>query len=291
MLKIAAYYSPTSIAETVQLLAEDGRTVIAGGTDLLVNPRYQRGVNEVVDIRHLGLDYITVQGSWLRIGAGATMRQVALHKTAQQFAGGLLARAAALCASPNIRNRATLVGNVASALPSADTPPVLLATDAQVVLLSTRGERVIPLRRFFTGPAQSVRQRELLVEIRIPLPPIATLTGGGFHKIARCAEDIALVNAAATLTVKDGIITSARLVLGAVAPIPLHCTRSEQALVNQPASEATFQHISTIVRTEVTPISDQRTSAAYRRHVSGIAALRALREAAGPNVGATLRRP
>jgi xanthine dehydrogenase small subunit len=282
MLKILAYYRPAALDEAVRLLAEEGRTVIAGGTDLLVNPRYMRGVREVVDIQGLGLDYLLVEGSWLRIGAGVTMRRVALHPAIQSLADGVLARSAAVCASPNIRNMATLAGNVASALPSADTPPALLALDAQVVLHGLRGERIVPLRRFFTGPAQSIRERELISELRVPLPPIVALSrGGGFYKIGRSADDIALVNAAATLTIEQGLIVGARLVLGAVAPIPLHCLRAEQALLHRPACEETLQQAADVVREEVSPISDQRASAAYRRHSSGVAALRALRQAAG----------
>lgn len=282
MLKISAYHRPTSLVEAVHLLAREDRTIIAGGTDLLVNPRYMRGVREVIDIQRLDLGYILVEKNWLRIGAGATMRQVALHPKIQALADGILARSAAVCASPNIRNMATLVGNVASALPSADTPPALLALDAQAVLLGHEGERVVPLRRFFTGPAQSIRERELISELRIPLPPIVPeQRHGGFYKLGRSADDIALVNAAALLTLRDGVISSARLVLGAVAPIPLHCQRAEQALLNQPATEQTLQRIAEIVREEVSPISDQRASAEYRRHTSGIVALRALRQAAG----------
>src|SRR6266478_8201974 len=152
MLKIAAYHSPTTLAEAATLLAEEGRTVIAGGTDLLVNPRYMVGVREVVDIRKLGLDYISEENGWLHIGAGATMRGVAKHAVVQTLADGILARGAAVCGSPNIRNMATLAGNVASALPSADTPPALLALDAQVVLVGKQGERVVPLDSFFIGP-------------------------------------------------------------------------------------------------------------------------------------------
>src|ERR1700674_2779451 len=136
MLNITAYHSPDTISEAVMLLAEEDCTVIAGGTDLLVNPRYMVGVREVVDIRKLGLDYIRYEENWLCIGAGATMRTVAQHPEAQRLANGVLAQGAALCASPNIRNTATLAGNVASALPSADTPPALLVLDAQVVLTS-----------------------------------------------------------------------------------------------------------------------------------------------------------
>ena len=280
MLKIAAYHSPTTLAEAVALLVEEGSTVIAGGTDLLVNPRYMVGVREVVDIRKLGLDYISVEHGRLLIGAGATMRTVARHPQVQALANGILARGAAVCGSPNIRNMATLVGNVASALPSADTPPALLALDAQVVLVGMQGERVVPLDGFFVGPARSIRERELIRELRIPLAGASGLHGG-FYKIGRTAEDISIVNAVATLAIGEGVITAARLVLGAVAPVPLRAVRAEGALIGQPATEETFQKAAEIVRDEVRPISDQRASADYRRRMSGVAAVRALRQAAG----------
>ena len=280
MLKIAAYHSPTTLAEAATLLAEEGRTVIAGGTDLLVNPRYMVGVREVVDIHKLGLDYIREENRGLYIGAGATMRMVALHPKIQALAGGILARGAAVCGSPNIRNMATVAGNVASALPSADTPPSLLALDAQAVLVGIQGERVVPLNSFFVGPGKSVRERELIRELRIPLANLDRLRGG-FYKIGRTAEDISLVNAATTLIIEDGIITAARLVMGAVAPIPLRTVRAEEALTGQPPTEETFRRAAGIVREEVRPISDHRASADYRRRMSGVAAVRALRQAAG----------
>ncbi len=280
MLKIAAYHSPTTLAEAAALLAEEGRTIIAGGTDLLVNPRYMVDVREVVDIRKLGLDYISVEHGRLLIGAGATMRTVARHPQVQALANGILARGAAVCGSPNIRNMATLVGNVASALPSADTPPALLALDAQVVLVGMQGERVVPLDGFFVGPARSIRERELIRELRIPLAGASGLHGG-FYKIGRTAEDISMVNAVATLAIGEGVITAARLVLGAVAPVPLRAVRAEGALIGQPATEETFQRVAEMVRDEVRPISDQRASADYRRRMSGVAAVRALRQAAG----------
>src|SRR5437667_10178646 len=168
MLKIGAYQSPTTLNQAVSLLAEDGRTVSAGGTDLLVNPRYMVGIREVVDIRNLGLDYIREEHRWLYVSAGATMRTVARHQKIQALANGILARGAAVCGSPNIRNMATLAGNVASALPSANAPPSLVALDAQVVLVGMQGARILPLDSFVVGPAKSVRARALILDIRLP---------------------------------------------------------------------------------------------------------------------------
>jgi CO/xanthine dehydrogenase FAD-binding subunit len=280
MLKIGAYHSPTELTQAVSLLAEDERTVIAGGTDLLVNPRYMVGIREVVDIHNLGLDYIHDEHAWLHIGAGATMRTVARHPKIQALANGILARGAAVCGSPNIRNMATLAGNVASALPSADTPPSLLALDAQAVLVGMQGERIVPLESFFVGPAKSVRERELIRELRIPMDTFDNLRGG-FYKIGRTSEDISIVNAAATLIIKNNTITAAHVVLGAVAPIPLRVKIAEEALIGQVPTEEAFQKAAELVYTEVRPISDQRASAEYRRRMSKVAAMRALLQAAG----------
>ena len=280
MLKIEAYHRPTTLAQAASLLAEGGRTVIAGGTDLLVNPRYMVGVREVVDIRDLGLDYIREEHGWLSIGAGTTMRTVATHSHIQRLAGGILARGAAVCGSPNIRNMATLAGNVASALPSADTPPALLALDAHIVLTGLQGERVVPLESFFVGPAKNILHQELIREIRIPLGAIDGLTGG-YYKIGRTSEDISMVNAAATLILKNNTISAAHLLVGAVAPTPLRIKSAEDALIGQEPTEEAIQRATELVSAAVRPISDQRASADYRRRMSKVAAVRALRQAAG----------
>jgi carbon-monoxide dehydrogenase medium subunit len=287
MLKIRAYHRPKHIDEAISLLSEPdaGRTVIAGGTDLLVNPRYMVGVREVVDLRDLGLAFISgledgAAEGMLAIGACATMRQVARSPLIQGLASGILARSAAVCASPNIRNMATLGGNTASALPSADTPPTLMAMDAQVALIGPQGRRVVPLGDYFTGPAQSIRQPgEIISEFLIPLSGFNLR--GGFYKIGRLSDDIAMVNAAATLRIEDGTIAQVRVVLGAVAPTPLRVYAAEAALVGQPPLEEVFQRAANLATEAARPISDQRASADYRRRMSGVATLRALRQAAG----------
>jgi carbon-monoxide dehydrogenase medium subunit len=286
MLKIRAYHRPKSLDEAVRLLAEPGagRTVIAGGTDLLVNPRYMVGVQEVVDVRDLGLARIAgpdehAHRGVIVIGAGATMYQVAGSPLIQALADGILARGAAVCGSPNIRRMATLGGNTASALPSADTPPSLLVLDAEVVLHGPAGRRTVPLSDFFTGPARSVREPgEILVEFHLPQPE--TETRGGFYKIGRTAEDISMVNAAVALTVHKGIISQACVALGAVAPTPLRARAAEALLEGQPPTEEVFQQAAEKAAEEARPISDHRASADYRRRMSGVCTLRALRQAA-----------
>jgi CO/xanthine dehydrogenase FAD-binding subunit len=287
MLKIQAYHRPKHIDEAISLLSDPdaGRTVIAGGTDLLVNPRYMVGVREVVDLRDLGLAFINspeggAAEGMIVIGACATMRQVARSPLIQGLASGILARSAAVTASPNIRTMATLGGNTASALPSADTPPALLALDARVALVGPQGRRTVPLADYFTGPAQSIRQPgEIISEFLLHLN--GSKMRGGFYKIGRLSDDIAMVNAAVSLVMQDGLITRARVALGAVAPTPLRVRAAEAALVGQPPSEAVFQQAANLAVEAARPISDQRASAEYRRRMSGVATLRALRQAAG----------
>jgi CO/xanthine dehydrogenase FAD-binding subunit len=315
MLRIAAYHRPMRLEDAVALLAEDGRTIIAGGTDLLVNPRYLVGISEVVDIAGLGLDYLIAEDGLLRIGAGATMRTVAKSPLVQTLADGILASGAAVCGSPNIRNMATLAGNVASALPSADTPPPLLALDALVVLAGRdhAGKvqmRTVPLDQFFVGPARTVRNHELIVELRIPLPSWQStedshakmVVRGGYYKIGRTAEDIAIVNAAAALTIRlpqggrdgqsthpsspppaegqRGEILRARIAVGAVAPTPLRVHSAEAMLIGQHLDEPLIQRAAAAAMEEARPISDHRASADYRRRMTGVAVARALRQAA-----------
>ncbi len=287
MLKIRAYHRPHSLEEAIGLLSDPdaGRTVIAGGTDLLVNPRYMVGVHEVVDLRDLGLAFIAgleegEHQGMIEVGAGATMRQVARSPLIQSLASGVLARGAAVCGSPNIRNMATLGGNTASALPSADTPPALLALDALIVLAGPQGKRTVPLAEFFTGPAKTVRRRDEII-VAFHLPPLEPHTRGGFYKIGRTAEDISIVNTAVALTVRDGVIARARVALGAVAPTPLRVRAAEAMLEGQPPIEEVFQQAAAKAAEETRPISDHRASADYRRRMSAVATLRALRQAAG----------
>jgi carbon-monoxide dehydrogenase medium subunit len=279
MLKIDAYHRPARVEDALSLLRE-GRTVVAGGTDLLVNPRYMVGVREVIDLAELPLDYIEGSPGLVRVGARATMRDVSRSALVRALADGIVARAAAVCGSPNIRNAATMAGNVASALPSADTPPTLLALEASVLLRSAAGERELPLEEFFVGPAKSARHPdELLVEIRIPVP--AQGTRGGFCKVGRVADDIAMTNAAAVLRVEDGVVAHARLVLGAVAPVPLRIEAAEGFLEGRPAGDAELAEAAELAAAASQPIDDQRASAGYRRRMAAVCARRALRQAAG----------
>jgi carbon-monoxide dehydrogenase medium subunit len=158
---------------------------------------------------------------------------------------------------------------------------VLLALDAQVVVASLRRKRKIALAEFYSGPHQTVLNGELLEEVVIPALPGGGRLGWSFQKLGRTATDISLVNVAAGLQIDArGRIKWARLALGAVGPTPLRARNAETLLLGNIFSEDLLTHVSVAVMREVSPISDGRASAEYRREMSAVLARRALRECA-----------
>lgn len=260
-----------------------GRAVIAGGTDLMVNPRYTQGVTELVDITRLDLAYIRLAGGGpdgrrVFIGAATTMYEVSNSSLLAGVASGILAHAAGTCGSPNIRNVGTIGGNVCSALPSGDTLTTLLVLDGKVTLESAQGQREIALVDFFLGPARTVVNRELVVEISfaVPEPP----GGAAFYKLGRTEEDISIVNAAALLTLdQEGRVARARIAAGAVAPTPLRAFQAEEFLLGKTPDPAALAEAARLTMEAVKPITDQRATADYRRKVTRVCALRALEQA------------
>ena len=176
-------------------------------------------------------------------------------------------------ASRLIRNSATLGGNLGTASPIGDSPPALLALDASLVLVSSGGERTVPLAEYFSGYRQTALQPgELIRAVRIPLP-LSPLTA--FHKIAkRRFDDISSVAVAFALDVQGGVVHKARIGLGGVAATPLRAYETEQALEGQPWTEATVQRAARALHGEGTPMSDHRASAEYRAAMLGQALLR-----------------
>ena len=282
MLNITHYHRPTTVREAVALLVP-GRAVIAGGTDLMVNPRYTQGVTELVDISRLDLAYIRLADGWKAnrqayMGAATTMYEVQNSPLLASIASGILAKAAATCGSPNIRNVATIGGNVCSALPSGDTLTTLLVLEAKVTLESLQGQREVVLTDFFLGPARTVLKQELVVEISFQVPD--PLSGAAFYKLGRTEEVISIVNVAALLTLDEqGQIAKARIAAGAVAPTPLRAFQAEDFLLGKVPDQANLAEAARLTMEAVSPITDQRATADYRRKVTRVCALRALEQA------------
>jgi carbon-monoxide dehydrogenase medium subunit len=278
---VEAFYRPASVHEALRLLQRGkGQTrVVAGGTDLVVEG--DRSIRFLIDITHAGLTYIKRKATGLAIGATTTMAELEESALLGGLAGGLLARAAASCGSIQIRNMATLGGNMSNGSPAADMAVPLVALDAKVVIAGPRGRRTMPLTAYLAEPAE-MRRRSLLVEVAIPEPPRDKRAGWSFQKFGRTALDIAVVSVAAGIGFGPrGRVKWARLALGAVAPAPLRIAAAEQALVGRVMDRAVMAEACAAVERAVHPITDVRATAEYRTELSRVLSGRALEECAG----------
>jgi len=271
---------PADLDEALALLAErPGSVVVAGSTDwgVEVNLRGRRALSLVAVDRLPELRHFDIADDAVTLGAALTLSELErllagrlplLHQVWPQFASRL------------IRNGATLGGNLATASPIGDTAPALLALEADVVLVSGRGERQVPLAEFFTGYRQTVREPdELIRAVRVPLPASHVV---GFHKIAkRRWDDISSVAIGFALDVVDGVVVKARIGLGGVAATPVRALATEQALEGRPWTEETVTAAAEVMRGEGTPIDDMRASAAYRTAMLGTALPRLYAEQGG----------
>ena len=264
---------PDDLAGTLALLEEHPDAVLAAGsTDwgVDVNLRGARapfviGIDRLPELRG-----ITVGDDAIEIGAALTLSEVE-----RDLAGRvpLLDQLFPLFASRLIRNGATLGGNLGTASPIGDAAPVLLALEAALVLVSSAGEREVPVADYFTGYRRTVLGRgELIRAVRIPLPLSEVTT---FHKIAkRRFDDISSVAAAIALDVRDGVVVKARIGLGGVAATPVRARATEAALEGRPWTTETVRSAAEVMATEGTPIDDHRASAAYRSAMLGTALAR-----------------
>jgi xanthine dehydrogenase small subunit len=263
-----SFVRPETLADAVRLLRDDpAATVVAGSTDwgVEVNLRGKRAASVIAIDRLPELRGLVVGADQIEIGAALTLTEIErrLDGTVP-----LLAQLIPQFASRLIRNGATLGGNLGTGSPIGDSPPVLLALEASLVLADADGEREVALSDYFTGYRQSVRRAdELIKAVRIPLP-LARLAA--FHKIAkRRFDDISSVAIGFALEVEDGVVTKARVGLGGVAAMPVRALATEAALEGRPWTRDTAWAAADVLRAEGTPIDDHRASAAYRAAMLG----------------------
>ena len=278
-----AFYAPASLPEALALLREQGQggRLLAGGTDLLVQmkerdlaPRYVVSLRDLPELRAIAFDGDT----GLTIGARVSMREIELDPSICANYPAL-AEAAGVVGSIQVRNLATLGGNICNAAPSADTAPALIVLAATAIIAGNEATREMPVERLFQGPGRTVMQPgEILVAIRCPAP--APHFGSAYLRHTPRAElDIAVVGAAAAIRLDGNTIVDARVALGAVAPVPLRLPTVEAALTGQPATAATLTAAAAIAAGEVRPISDQRGSEKFRRTLSAVLTRRVLERA------------
>jgi len=267
--------------EAVGLLVEHGAAArpLMGGTDLF--PGLRDGLFRpriVVDVKYLPgmMDIRYDAGAGLTVGAAATMNQVARHPDVQARYP-LLTQAARTVASYQIRNRATLGGNLCNASPCADTSPATLVLEAQFVLFGPDGERQVPAGEFFRGPGQTALQPgELMTAVRFPPSPESA--AARYLKLGRCKSgDLALVGVA-VLGYRDGTASGYRfrLGLGSVAPTPLRVPEAEAFLDGNEPGEETFAWAAAKAMAAASPITDVRGSAEYQKAMVRALAARAL---------------
>jgi carbon-monoxide dehydrogenase medium subunit len=218
-----------------------------------------------------------VENGKLSILPLATMTELGNHPdlqgTFRSIAEGALA-----VGSPQIRNLATVGGNLVSARPCADSAPPLLCWDARLSLASVRGFRKVELAEFIRSPGRTIMRPDEIV-IAIEIEPPRQPAGGAFLKlIRRATSEITIVSACVSLVLDnpEGPVSSARVALGSVAPIPMRARKAEELLAGEPASEALFDEAAAAAASEAVPIDDLRGSAAYRKEMVEVLVRRAL---------------
>jgi len=278
-MSIPEYTAPATLDEALGIKKERGAEarVIAGATDLILRMRDKVfSPSVLIDLRRLSLDGIALSDNEMRLGAFVSLSKVLESAEIEQLFPALAAGCREF-AGPPIRNRATLGGNIVNASPAADLVPPLIAYDANIVLSSSGSARVLPLLELFVGPGQSVIEPdEILIEIRLPvMPPCSAAT---FIKLGqRRSMAISLVNLTTRLSIDEsGAVSDARIVLGAVAPVPMRAVAAEEFLLGKELSEKLLSGAAQKAREDVTPISDVRASDSYRLEMTEVLVRRAL---------------
>jgi len=261
--------TPQSLSEALTIVASDGGAwkPFAGGTDLMVLLEAGKLPHKnYLNIWNLSeLRGIEVSDAYVSLGALTTYTEVHNHEILRaEFP--MLCQAAKETGGIAIQNRGTLGGNIVNASPAADSPPALLAYDAELELVSKHGERRVPYLKFHTGYKQmDIRPDELLRAIRLPRAP-NQLTQY-YRKVGtRKAQAISKVCFAAVGSMNDGKIESVRIALGSIAPIPLRCVQTENALRNQTIDSLAAARDA--LGSEISPIDDLRSTRDYRLRVS-----------------------
>jgi carbon-monoxide dehydrogenase medium subunit len=282
------YHRPKSLAEVLALLAdyENEARILAGGTDLLL--QMKRGnlwgrpcPKHLISVRDVGeLKGIRLEGGEIRMGAGTTHREAELSPLVQEHLGAL-SDAVKQLASVQIRNVATIAGNVCNAAPCADTAAPLLALGTMIRIAGPQGERTLPLEEFFLGPGQvNLNPGEVITEFQIPLPPDGAASA--YARVARReAMDITMVGVAVQLYCSPDRkkIKGAQIALNTVAPKPIRAKEAEQVLVGVAAGRAAFEEAGIVAAAHASPRTSFRGTAEYRREMVKVFVKRALQKA------------
>ena len=274
------YVSPTSIADAVALLARhrDGAKVLSGGQSLLPLLKLRLGqVEQLVDIGRIpGLEYIKEEGGTLKIG-GRTRESALEHSELIASRYRILQDTAKVIADPVVRNLATVGGNLAHGDPGNDHPATMLVLGAQVVAVGPKGERVIPIDKFFRGLfATALEADEILTEIRVPTPP--PRSGGAYVKLERKVGDYATAAAAAQVTLStSGTIERVGLALTNAGPVPSRAAAAEKHLAGRKPDAALLNEAGRLAAEASSPNADRRGDVDYKKEMARVLVARALK--------------
>ena len=277
------YIVAGNVDEAVSLLKtyRGSCKILAGGTDLIGSIRSNEVVTDyVLDIKKIPeLQKIEWNGEeGLSIGAACTIAYLETSPEVKKYAP-LLNKVVSHFANTQIRNRATIGGNVTRSSPSGDMLPALLVLDAKLRIRGESGERFLPIVDFFRGPGENVlTDTELLTGIQVPTAT-GPARGTSFQKMKRTQLDLAKVNVAVCLDCEGNLIKGARVAAGAVAPVPKRLKKVEGVLEGFEGSESLWETAVKGVSSEIQPITDVRSTSEYRTNVTGICVKRALKEA------------
>ena len=282
-MKEFEYLKPDSIKETISILSQFGEKaqILNGGTDLIVEMRDKIIQPEyLVDIKAIPqLNRTTYnKQDGLNIGATVTLNEISNSKVVQTHFP-ILIKACRTVGSYQVRNRATLVGNICNASPAADTAPPLLVLEAKVNIIGPTGEKIVPINQFFTGAKKNILKKGEIVT-SITIPPIKDKWTGVYLKQGRKKEvDLATVGVA-VVCVRDEV----RIALGAVAPVPVRAFKTEELLKGKIIDEPLLEKAGESALTEVSPISDIRSSQEYREEIIKVLVRRAILQAKGGHI-------
>jgi carbon-monoxide dehydrogenase medium subunit len=279
------YLRPETLAEVLTLLKEQGQKarVLAGGTDLISQMKWGEYKPEsIIALSRIpGLDNIEYdKKGGLKLGALCKIAQIEKSDIIREHYP-LLSRAASVLASMEIRNRATLGGNLCTAAPSADMPPSLLALEANAVIASGDGERTLPLESFFSGPKKTILNHDEIL-VRLEVPPMKPNSTGEYVKFGRReAMEIAMIGVAVLLTIEktDRRCIDAKLAFASAAPMPVRAREAEKKLVGKKLDSDIIEAAAQKASEETSPRTSWRTTEKYRRYLIPVLTRRAIQTA------------
>jgi carbon-monoxide dehydrogenase medium subunit len=277
------FVEPTTVGEAVELVDGGNARALAGGVDLVLKMRLRQiAPDTVVSLQKVtGLDYVRADDSGLRFGALAALRQIELSQVVKEY-WPLLAEAIGSIASVQTKVMGTAVGNLCVGTPASDVALPLYALGATVKLAGRSGQREVPIEDFFLDVGMTaVQPHEIVTEVFVPRQ--AARSSGAFMKLSKTSEDIAKVNVAVLVSLAGGVCTEAKIALGSVASTPIRAVEAESLLLGREMRAGAIAGVAEAAgeaaAIAAAPITDVRSTAAYRREMIRVLVRDALKRA------------